>query len=77
MRNFERYEVLASRDRTIIKYPALADKQSPVRKRFDAFIRLKQDDPLYESVFASPHWPELMADHFFATIKNPGLPRTD
>ncbi|MDP1581214.1 MAG: hypothetical protein Q8M02_13145 [Candidatus Didemnitutus sp.] len=50
--------------KAIEEFPSLRDKESPGRKEFDAFIKLKSEDPEYQGVFDSPRWPLIMAREF-------------
>jgi len=47
-------------------YPELGDKSSAERKKFEEFIRERQNDPRYEGKFASLHWRSTLAHEFAA-----------
>lgn len=47
-------------------YPELGDKTSAERKKFEEFIRERQNDPRYEGKFASLHWRSALAHEFAA-----------
>jgi hypothetical protein len=44
--------------------PQLGDKNSQLRKDFEAFVDLKLEDPDYKDVLNSPRWPVFMAREF-------------
>jgi hypothetical protein len=48
------------------QFPQLGDKASPERAEFDAWLKIKQDDPDYAAMFASPRWPIMAARDFAA-----------
>ena len=59
-----RGKAMESRDRAMEAVPELQDKESLVRKQFDEYVRVAQDNPDYASVFESPLWPEIMTREF-------------
>ena len=59
-----RQKTIESRDRALARFPVLQDKESVERKLFDNFVKEKQADHDYASVFDSPKWVELMANEF-------------
>ncbi len=44
--------------------PSLADKASPDRVEFDAFVNLKFGDPDYQGIFDSAKWPQVIYREF-------------
>lgn len=60
----QRQRALESRGNAISRYPELEDKNSVYRKEFDHFIANAEQNPDYSAVFASPRWPEIMANEF-------------
>ena len=60
----QRQRALESRNNAVSKYPELDNKNSVYRKEFDYFISNAEQDPDYAAVFASPRWPEIMANEF-------------
>lgn len=68
--NFLKDKVHLSRARAVEKYPLLEDNNSQYRRDFDRFIIVKENDPDFEGIFTSPHWPEVMADLFSNELKN-------
>ena len=59
-----RQKAVESRDRALARFPVLQNAESVERKLFDNFVKEKQEDPDYASVFDSPKWVELMANEF-------------
>lgn len=45
-------------------FPQLGDKTSAERQEFDAWLKLRQEDPDYAPVFESPRWPIIVAREF-------------
>ena len=62
--NTFRQKQLSARDELVAKFPVLGDKTSTERQEFDQWLGLKQGDPDYESVFASPRWPLILGREF-------------